>query len=64
MINGGNKNAFDFYKCFDLHQENTSKKYTTHGAHLFRERLKRSVDTDTKLEELHYADLPSYDKMR
>jgi len=42
----------------------TQKKYGMHAAAIYRERLKKSVETDTKLPQFNEGDLPDYETGR
>jgi hypothetical protein len=52
MINGGNKNASTFFQAYDLHLMTTQKKYSTIAAEFYREKLKRSLDSDSQIQKL------------
>lgn len=52
MINGGNRVAYEFFSLYDLDQEATQKKYNTHAAQYYRERLKRQVESGFLLKTI------------
>lgn len=69
MINGGNKNAFSFFQSYDLHLMTTQKKYSTGAAEYYRDKLKRSLDSDSLIPKLLVKfqgepDAPDYDSGR
>jgi len=66
MINGGNKNALTFFRAYDLNQMTTQKKYSTIAAEYYRDKLKRSLDSDSQISKLLIKfqgepDTPHYD---
>jgi hypothetical protein len=46
LINGGNKNALQFYTAYDIDQMSVQKKYATTASLFYRNQLKMSLDSD------------------
>jgi hypothetical protein len=64
LINGGNANAKEFFEMYDIQFMSTQKKYATHAAAVYRERLKQSVEGDTQLQTLAEGYIPDYETAR